>query len=373
MTELSIDKLQVDHYFSEPVFLDSGYVLFAPEMPITQTFLDTLKTWHISSVHSNGVMQDTYAGAKNNSKKDALSSLNDTKMLHDAEDFYAEFLKFTDNIFSHAAVKQRINYEALAEKMKVVCDEVKQNRRYLLQVQKNIANNDESFLAAHAVKSTIIAIIIGTYLKLPAHRLIELGIACLVHEIGMVRLPSNVFLSKGDLSAKQKEMIFMHPNLGFDILKASNFPMAVCAAAYEHHERENGNGYPRHLAGQRISLYGKIIAVACSYEAITAKRPHREAQEAFVGIADLLRNNGKQYDDSVVRALVFSLSVYPIGQFVVLTNGHKAQVVDVNPDDPRYPIVQVLDEQTPDGKNKIIETSPIGIHVQAPIETEERS
>ncbi|MDR2841824.1 MAG: HD-GYP domain-containing protein [Spirochaetaceae bacterium] len=368
MIDYSVDKIPVDYFFTEPVLLDSSYVLASPEMSMTEDFIAILKAWHIKSVHSNGSPQDSYVGAVKTVKRDVLSTLNDTGKLRDAEDFYSEFQKFTNDLFSRASVRHKINFDTVAEKIKDVCEEIKKNRRYLLQVQKNIAANDESFLASHAVKSTVIAIIIGIYLKLPVHRLIELGVAALVHEVGMVKLPSSIYLNKGELTQKQRETIFLHPNLGFDILKSSDFPMSVCAAALEHHERENGNGYPRHISGERISIYGKIIAVACSYEAITAKRPHKEAQEAYVGITDLLRNEGKQYDDSVLRALVFSLSVYPIGQFVLLSNGKKAQVVDVNPNDPRYPIVQVLDEQTPDGKNKILETEPGGVHIEKPLE-----
>jgi len=163
--------------------------------------------------------------------------------------------------------------------------------------------------------------------------------------------------------------MLLHPAYGFEMLKSFDFPMAISAAALEHHERENGSGYPRKLTGEKISLYGKIIAIACSYEAITSKRPHKDAHSGYVGITDLLRNEGKQYDESVLKALVFSLSIYPIGQFVLLSDGRKGQVVDVNPEDPRFPIVQILNEQNPDGQNKILETNGGGIHIQMPLDS----
>jgi hypothetical protein len=86
---------------------------------------------------------------------------------------------------------------------------------------------------------------------------------------------------------------------------------------------------------------------------------------------DLLKNVGKQYDDTVVRALVYSLSIYPIGLYVLLSNGKKAQVVDVNPENPRCPVVHLLDELTPDGKNKTVETSPDGLTIVRPLLKEE--
>jgi HD-GYP domain-containing protein (c-di-GMP phosphodiesterase class II) len=371
MIEYQVNTLPLDHFFTEPVYIDAGFVLASPEMPITADYIKILKNWQVKVVQSNGTPQEHYSSSKPVQKRSLLDNLNDTAKLKDAEIFYADFLKFTAAVFSRVAARVRVTFDIIAERIKEVCVEIKENRRYLLQVQNNIATNDDNFLAAHAVKSTVISIIIGMYLKLPTHRLIELGVAALIHEVGMVKLPSNLYLSKGDLTVKQRNTIFMHPTLGYELLRSSDFPMTVCSAALEHHERENGCGYPRHLSGEKISLYGKIIAVACSYEAITAKRPHKEAKEGYEGITDLLRNDGKQYDDSIVRALVFSLSIYPIGQYVLLSNRRKGQVVDVNPNDPRFPIVQMLDEQTPDGKNKILQTSRNNIWIERPLDKEE--
>jgi HD-GYP domain-containing protein (c-di-GMP phosphodiesterase class II) len=113
-------------------------------------------------------------------------------------------------------------------------------------------------------------------------------------------------MSSRSLTEQEKKLIYTHPILGYNILKSLEFPLAVSRAVLEHHERENGSGYPRKLTGGNISLYGKIIGVACSYEAISAKRPHREAKDGYTGMLELLKNEGKQYDDTVVRALVYS-------------------------------------------------------------------
>jgi HD-GYP domain-containing protein (c-di-GMP phosphodiesterase class II) len=226
---------------------------------------------------------------------------------------------------------------------------------------------DENYLSSHTVRSTIIAIIIGLQLKLAFHKVIDLGIAALVHEIGMLKLPQQVYLSDRPLNPQEQKVIMSHPVLGYSMLKNFDFPLAINLAALEHHERENGTGYPRRLPSDKISLFSKIIAVACSYEALSAKRPHKEAKDGFTGMIELLKNEGKRYNDTVVRALVLSLSLYPIGLYVLLSNGKKGQVVDVNPEEPRYPVVQVFGEFTPDGKNKHIRTAPNDINIVRPL------
>jgi HD-GYP domain-containing protein (c-di-GMP phosphodiesterase class II) len=221
------------------------------------------------------------------------------------------------------------------------------------------------------VRSAILAIIIGTYLKLPNHRLIELGVAALLHELGMLKLPTQLYLSARPLTAHEHKAITTHPVLGYSMLKSFDFPLAICLAALEHHERENGTGYPRQLQTDKIGLYSKIIAVACSYEALSSKRPHKESKDGYTGMLELLKNEGKQYDDTIVRALVLSLSIYPIGLYVLLSNGKKGQVVDVNPENPRLPIVQVFGEFTPDGKVKTMQTAPDVLTIVRPLNRSE--
>ena len=221
------------------------------------------------------------------------------------------------------------------------------------------------------MRSTVFAIVIGLQLKFPIHKLIELGVACILHEIGMVRLPPQVYMGKKELTPVEKNAIFTHPVISYNILREFSFPLNICLGVLEHHERENGGGYPRKLAKDKISLYAKIIAVACSYEAVTAERPYKEARDAYSGIIDIMKNQGKQYDETVIRALLFSLSLYPIGLYVLLSNNKIGQVVDVNPENPKYPIVQLVGEAKPDGTPRVVETGEYGISITRPLTKEE--
>jgi HD-GYP domain-containing protein (c-di-GMP phosphodiesterase class II) len=213
--------------------------------------------------------------------------------------------------------------------------------------------------------------VIGMQFKMPAHRLIELGASALLHEAGMAKMPSTVIMQKGPLTQSGKEALFKHPQIGYELLKEANFQLSLCLPALEHHERENGTGYPRGITGNQIDFNSKIISVCCAFEAITAKRPYKDARDSYAAMMELLHNEKKVYDDSVIRALVFALSVFPIGSYVLLSNNKKAQVIDANPEDPRFPIVQLYEEQTDDGKGVIVKTSKIGIRILRPLTKEE--
>jgi HD-GYP domain-containing protein (c-di-GMP phosphodiesterase class II) len=372
MKNYPIKNILEGSYFTKPAYIDERFILAAPETPFTGEIAGLLLKWGFREIWSNGECLDTYYSediASTPEEKAAENAgLSDREKLKQAEAAYDSFIDYVESLFTDVAIKEQLEFKDVAEKIKEICNLIKEDRRFLLRVHRVIESKPEqNYLATHAVKSTIIAIVIGYYIKLPYHRLIELGAAALLHEIGMLKLPPQIYINKRMLSAQERKAILTHPILSYNMLKSFDFPLTVSVAALEHHERENGEGYPRKLTGDKISLYAKIIAVACSYEALTNRRPHKETKDGYQGMLDLLKNSGKQYDETIIRALVYSLSIYPIGLYVLLSNGKKAQVIDVNPENPRFPIVQILGEVTPGCKHKTLETSQTGVYIIRPL------
>jgi len=374
MNNFVIKEIQANSYFSKNTYLDQAFVLTAPEMPFSDELVSVLEKWNFKSIYCEGETSSEYAATSESAVFVAqdgavgLAQQTDGDKLEKAEGFYTTFLFSVENMFVRASVSNDLDFKAVTDKIKDMVDYVKEDRRFLMRVLKNNEPAEgKNYLATHSVRSTIISIIIGSYLKLPTYRLIELGIAALMHEVGMLKLPSQIYLSQRPLSLQEQKAIMTHPVLGYSMLKSFDFPLTVCLAALEHHERENGTGYPRKLSGEKISLYSKIIAVACSYEALSSKRPHKEAKDGYTGMLELLKNEGKQYDETVVKALVLSLSIYPIGLYVLLSNGKKGQVVDVNPENPRFPIVQIFGEFTADGKVKMMQTAQGALTIVRPL------
>lgn len=377
MNNFLVKEIEADSFFSKPVFLDKGFVLATPEMPFPEEMKGLLEKWGFKSVESEGEPSKDYQSTEDGFSTEEsniadLAQQSDAEKLKKAEDFYETFMFFVDNLFVKAAVSDELEFSVVSDKIKDMVEYIKEDRRFLMRILKNYEPaSDKNYTATHSVRSTILSIIIGSYLKLPNHRLIELGVAALLHEIGMLKLPSSTYLSNRQLTAQEQKAILTHPVIGYGLLKSLNFPLAICLAALEHHERENATGYPRRLPGEKIGLYSKIIAVACSYEALSSKRPHKEAKDGYTGMLELLKNEGKRYDDTCVKALVLSLSIYPIGLYVLLSNDKKGLVVDVNPENPRFPIVQVFGEFTPDGKLKTVQTAADVLYIVRPLNRSE--
>ena len=285
-----------------------------------------------------------------------------SQKIQEAQKFYASFLSYTQSVFTGIGA---VDIDSIAKEITMLRNEIQYNRQFLLYAKTCIEPaSNENYLASHAVRATVTAMLIGKHLQFAPFRLLELGMAAFLHDVGMLRLPSETYLNGIYLKVTEKDLIYSHPIHSYNMLKSLKCPPAVCMAALEHHERENGSGYPRKLKGESISLYGKIIAVACSYEALSAKRPYKRMKDQHSGIVELLKNEGAQYDINIVRALVAALSIYPIGTFVLLSNGKQGRVFDINPASQHYPIVQVEEES-------IVKTSNNGISIVNPLTSEE--
>lgn len=387
MNTFNVTELQDGFFFTEDVYLDKKFLLLTPGFPVSTEFRRALRDWEFLKIFSEGRTTTEELERKTISlSPDAFDELEKenpgtavdesqtgqaSQTLSQVEKTYYEFQSFIADVYTRYVTRKDLQPQVISDKVKELCDFIRENKRLVLRIQPSQETRDKNYLVVHSMRSTVFAIVIGMQLKFPIHKLIELGVSCILHEIGMVRLPPQVYMGKKELTPVEKNAIFTHPVISYNILREFSFPLTICLGALEHHERENGGGYPRKLVKEKISLYAKIIAVACSYEAVTAERPYKEARDAYSGIIDIMKNQGKQYDEMVIRALLFSLSLYPIGLYVLLSNNKIGQVIDVNPENPKYPIVQLHGETRADGTAKVVETSEYGVYITRPLTKEE--
>jgi len=276
---------------------------------------------------------------------------------------YEEYMNYIESVFTHYATHKEIDQEELSDTVQELCIFIKEHRRYILRVNATIEAQDKNFLVIHSMRTTVLAIAIALQLHLPLSKMIELGVTCILHEIGMLRLPPQLYMTSKKLTVREKAQISKHTLLGYSIIKDLNFNLSIQLGVLEHHEKENGTGYPRRLTGDKISSNAKIIAVACTYEAISSPRSYKDERSTFDALLEMIQNKDHLYDSSVIKALLYSVSLYPIGTFVYLSNRKIAEVIDTNPDNPKTPVVQLLTEREKDGSLKIVQTGENDISI----------
>ena len=155
----------------------------------------------------------------------------------------------------------------------------------------------------HSFRVALYAMALARALGLPAEQLKAIEWGALLHDVGKMAVPDGVLRKPGPLTANEWHIMKQHPTWGFDMLAEVSFlqPAAI-EIVYSHHERWDGQGYPRGLGGEQIPLAARVFAVVDTYDAITSDRPYRSARGHAAAVAELHRVSGEQLDPAMVEA-----------------------------------------------------------------------
>ncbi len=127
-----------------------------------------------------------------------------------------------------------------------------------------------------------------------------------MHDIGKLGVPDRVLLKPGKLDAEEWEIMKQHTVIGANILEGgkTEFIRLASVIALTHHEKWNGSGYPRGLAGKKIPLVGRITALADVFDALTSRRPYKEAMSFGEALEIIKKESGAHFDPKVVEAFL---------------------------------------------------------------------
>ena len=162
----------------------------------------------------------------------------------------------------------------------------------------------DPYTAGHQRRVSRLSCAIARELELPADQIEGLRVAGDIHDIGKIYVPAEILSKPGQITAIEYGIIKTHPQVGFDILKTIRFPWPVARIVFQHHERQDGSGYPLGISGDAILLESRILGVADIVEAMSSHRPYRPAQGIDKAIEEILQNRGRLYDLRVVDSCV---------------------------------------------------------------------
>jgi len=202
----------------------------------------------------------------------------------------------------------------------------------------------DDYTLNHSINVCILAISLGDALGLDRDDMHSLGLAALLYDIGKVRIPEEVLLKSGPLTADEWAQVKRHSEEGADLLKRLQLADKMCMiVAYEHHQRHDLMGYPDNTGAEQ-HLFSKIVAVCDAYDAMTTLRPFRREIRPDKALSVLMQGRNKAYDPAVTKALVAMLGIYPMGAVVTLNDHSTAVVYRVNNDDLLHPRVKLLSD-----------------------------
>jgi len=193
------------------------------------------------------------------------------------------------------------NYELIqAERELQVLKKWRKGIEEMIMAFVTLLEARDPYTAGHQRRVTSLACAIAQELGLPSEKLEAVRIAAMIHDIGKMYVPAEFLNKPGRLTSAELNIIKIHPQVGFDVLKSIDFEFPISEIVYQHHERWNASGYPQGLKEDDILLEARIIAVADVVEAMNSHRPYRAALGLDLALEEITQNRDVLYDPEVV-------------------------------------------------------------------------
>lgn len=287
------------------LYNQSGQVLIYENTELKQYYIDRIKNIGYTGIYIN----------------DDISKDIEIKNVVDG-DFRIKAVQSIKKIFIESVNKDKISNINVAESkylIENIVEDILHNNDLIVNIIDIKVFDDYTYY--HSLNVAILSIIIGVSLGLKKESLYKLGLGALLHDIGKVFISKEILNKKEKLTEKEYNEIKRHPQLGYEYLKKNgNITPKSYIAALQHHERFDGTGYPHRKKGKKISLFGRIIAIADIYDALTSDRPYRKALLPSEAIEYIMANGNSMFDTDLVKIFVTKIAPYPVGMFVKLSN-----------------------------------------------------
>jgi HD-GYP domain-containing protein (c-di-GMP phosphodiesterase class II) len=203
-----------------------------------------------------------------------------------------------------------------------------------------------------AVDSAIHMITFGRFLGFPGERLLLLGIAGLLLNVGKVKLPDGILLKNAALSSEEYSLAQEHVMHSVQLIRrARGLPEGVEKIVAEHHERLDGSGYPQGLSGKQLATDSAIAGLIDTYSALTSLRAYAEQLSPSNALAALYKLRGTGFSETLVESFIRCIGIYPVGSAVEMNTGETGIVIAQNFTRRLQPRVMLIFE---DGSPNII-------------------
>jgi len=289
-----------------------------------------------------------------------LEDLIDEEFCERQRDVYSHVRENFEQIMTHASAE--LDFSRFQMSIAELFHYLKQNVCGNVLLQK--LDTFDNYLLSHSTNVCYLALLLGLRLEgylieerrlkhaREAKDIQHLGMGCLLHDVGKMRIPPEILHKPGKLSDEEMKEMRRHPQYGYDMVKG-RVPPAAAEVVLNHHQRWNGTGYPRRvdartgaelppLAGRQIPVFSRIATIVDIYDAATSRRCYSEAKPPI----QVLHEMGTQcrgFFDPVIEAAFYEIiPPFPIGQIVTLSDGVEAAVIDFNPRYPTRPKVQCI-------------------------------
>ncbi|MDR2020175.1 MAG: HD-GYP domain-containing protein [Treponema sp.] len=351
MKQIPVKLLQAGSMYTEPVYVEENNLLVPAGIAIRKKDIDHLVSWGIDTVYTDGEIVPPGAKGvqvqpgpivRNAAKLSSVPSLAEVPENQGTYRVYTDLIERLKGIFKDIAAGSPVTSRSIDGIITRLLQEIREKREVIIGyiLAGDVKDQD---LAKSSINIAILSCLITMEFKVPNHKMLQIVSGALLHDVGMLRLPREILDKRGGLTEAELQCMQTHPLLSYRIAcKELLYPNAVGMVGFQHHEHWDGTGYPRQLAGRHIDAGARIVSVADAFEAMVSQKPYRNSIIGYQAIKNLLADNSRRFDPTVLKAFVKTMGFYPIGSIVLLNNGAIARVTEVRNETPLRPKICLL-------------------------------
>lgn len=242
---------------------------------------------------------------------------------------YDNTLDLVETIVSEVKARRKLKAKAVKTTLKTMINSILRNPDAFMWMKQLKDKDDYSY--AHCVDACGLAIAFGRHLGLPAADLENLAVGTLLFDIGKLQLPAELLKKPGRLTDKEYAIIKRHVEFGVLLVgEMEGTNKEIISVVLHHHERHDGTGYPRQIAGHLIPVNGRIAALVDCYDAITSDRPYSKALSSYEAIQLIYDCRDRVFQADMVEQFIQCIGLYPAGTLVELSTGEVGIVLAQN-------------------------------------------
>jgi HD-GYP domain-containing protein (c-di-GMP phosphodiesterase class II) len=204
-------------------------------------------------------------------------------------------------------------------------------------------DNWRQYVIHHPVNVSIFAIKMADHLGFSKDKQVQIGMAGLLHDVGMAAVPDKILYKQGKLNDAEIKIFRQRPNFSSKILRTIGPKYAYLAeCAMQVYERIDGSGYPRSLKANEMHEYAQIIGLLDMYESLIHSRPQRAKHTPFAAVKEIINTSKNHFQREYLKALLSIFTAFPIHSYVKLNSDAIGKVIETYPDQPMRPKIQIL-------------------------------
>ena len=260
------------------------------------------------------------------------------------EDIYDDYISNISDLINNMRSGVKIDISQITSVCSEVVEMIRRNKEYILNL---FTTHALGYLRKHLVNTSIMAVMIGSVMKLPRHKLISLAKVGLVHDIGWAFIYKD-FPDIIDVDNVPENVMKFHPIASVRIVMryAETFLVSdEIEAVLHHHERYDGKGFPFGVSGKRINELARILHFADTFDTLTSDAMKDKKFTPYHATKWIINRIGTCFDPDVAKSFFKLTGIYPTGTKVKLNDGRIGVVVRANPNAPMKPVVRLKDTQ----------------------------